>query len=148
MLDNKTSFQEPYDPFDFMVLGFFPRQPSGSWTMWFFKAISTEVLQKVRLVPGHPAWEQCPKGNPDLVLAVAGKMCDSWLLFSQCLCWKTPVLCRSKKARKYFFVFANNSKKLNKGEFLTMGMNLYWTDLNSATFSQTLLWFSFFPHLE
>lgn len=28
MLDNKTSFQELYDPFDFMVLGFFPRQPS------------------------------------------------------------------------------------------------------------------------
>lgn len=54
MLDNKTSFQELYDPFDFMVLGVFPDNLHWSLNYMFFKAISTEVLQKVRLTPGHP----------------------------------------------------------------------------------------------
>lgn len=68
------------------------------------------------------------QGNLDLVLAVAGKMCDSWLLVLSacaerlmCCAELKNNKCRSKKQENFFF-FPNNSKKLNEGQFLIMGM--------------------------
>lgn len=54
-----------------MVIGFFLDNLCWSLNNVFFKAISTEVLQKVRLAPEHLPWRKISQGNLDLVRAVA-----------------------------------------------------------------------------